>query len=87
MDKTLFLQTNIDELNKSVNNKIVLCTYNKSCILPMSICHTAIINKIIEYWYNFFVVLGNGPALLEIPHLQMAKATDCDCKTKIGEKW
>ena len=42
MYKTLFLQTNIDESNKTIK---VLCTYNNSCIPQMGICQIAIVKK------------------------------------------
>ena len=48
MYKLLLPQTNIDELNKSINKKIVLHTYSNSCIEQMGkmgICHISIINK------------------------------------------
>ena len=45
MHRTLFQQTNIDELNKSINRKIVQHAYNNTFIQNMGICHTAIINK------------------------------------------
>ena len=45
----LFLQTNNDELNKFIKRKIVMCTYNNSCITQMGIYHFATINKSIKY--------------------------------------
>ena len=53
MYKILFLHTNINDLNKSINRKIVLHTYNNLCIPQMA--HNAVINKGIEYQCSFFV--------------------------------
>ena len=40
---------------------IATCTYHK-----LGLCKVTILNKGIEFWCRFFVVLGNGPALLRI---------------------
>ena len=42
--ESLFLQTNLAELNKSINKKIVLHTCSYSCIPQVGICHIAVIN-------------------------------------------
>ena len=42
--KASFLNININELNKSINKK-VLHTYNNSCIPQMGICKVALSNK------------------------------------------
>ena len=47
--KSLFLYTNISNLNKFIKRKIVLNACNNSCIPQMGICHNAIINKGNEY--------------------------------------
>ena len=46
MFRISFTQININELNKFINEKkIVLCTYNNSCIPQIVICHIVIIKK------------------------------------------
>ena len=67
MFKVLFPHTKITNLNRSIERKILLCTYNNWCIPQMEVWKVTIINKGIKFQYSFFVVLGNGPALLGIP--------------------
>ena len=63
MFKTLFLNTEVTELNKSVDKRIVLHVYNNSCIPEMAICKGFIIHKGLMSQCNFSVVQGNGPGM------------------------
>ena len=65
MYKTLFLDTNINELNTFMKN-IVLHDCNNLCIPQMGTKIT-MIDVVIEYQWYFFVLPGNGPVLLGIP--------------------
>ena len=49
MSKILFLQTNLEKLNKFTNKEIVLHVYNNSGIPQMGMCHTATFNEGIEH--------------------------------------
>ena len=62
--KRLFPQTNINELSKSIDKKLVLHAYNNPCISQIGICHILIITKDIETGHIFFVVPGNRLASL-----------------------
>ena len=64
--KVIFPDTEIADLNKFSDKKVVLHAYNNSCIPQMDVCKVVLINKGIKFQSNFFVVLRNGPALLGI---------------------
>ena len=49
MYKALYSNTKITDLNTSIDRKIILHTYNTSCIPQMGVCKITIINKGIEY--------------------------------------
>ena len=83
MYKVPFLQTNIDEINKSRNKKIVFCAYNNSCISQMDICHITVLNKCFEYQCSFFVVPGNRPALLGMPGCEWLKLLTVNFQTQM----
>ena len=70
MYKVLFLCTNINKLNRSMHNKIVLCAYDYFCIPQRDVCCNTMINKGIEYGCIFFVVPGNELALLGMPYCE-----------------
>ena len=64
MLKMLFQRTPILELNKCINKKVILHTYNISSIQQLGICRVTIKHKDIELPCSFFVVPGKGTALL-----------------------
>ena len=45
----------------------------------MGICHIAIFSKGIEYGCTFFVVSGNGPAVLGIPDCKQHNLLNVNC--------
>ena len=51
----------------------------------MIICHITIINKGIEYGCSFFVVPGNGPALLGMLDFELLKLLTVNCQTTDGQ--
>ena len=63
MYKTLFPHTNIHDLNKSINKKM-LHTYNNSYTPQIDIYRVTMSNAGIEYPCNFFIVQGKRPELL-----------------------
>ena len=56
---------------------MALHMYNNICIPQMGICQIVIINEGIKYKCSFFVVPGNGSALLGMPECK-ATANDCE---------
>ena len=49
MFNMVFPCTKIIELNKSIDRKIILCTYNNSCVPQTGECKVTTINKSIEF--------------------------------------
>ena len=62
--KTLFPMTLKEKLEMFKSSSSVLKTCNKDTILQLSICIITITNKDEHKVCKFFVVPGNGPALL-----------------------
>ena len=79
MFKSIFC--NIDDLNKLINKNIVLHAYINSHTPLMDICHIATMIKGTEYQCNFFVVPGNGQALLRMPDCEQLKLLTANCLT------
>ena len=67
MFKTLFPHSKITNLDRPLDRKIILCTCYNSCLPQMAVSKVTIINNGIECQCSFFVVQGNGPALLGVP--------------------
>ena len=49
MFKTLFPRISITDLIKYTDTKVVLCTYNNSCIPQLGVCKVSIIHKGFEF--------------------------------------
>ena len=56
ISKVLFHDTNSADLNKSIDEKVVLHTYNNSCIPQMDVWKVTIIKNGIKFICNFFIV-------------------------------
>ena len=63
----LFPNITSADLNKCIDKKVVLCTYNSLYIPQIGICKITLTYKDIESQCSLFVVPRYGPALLEIP--------------------
>ena len=85
----------MEELKKSIKNHIRLCTYNKTNITQLGACAVIIKFKNIKK-HVFFVVLGNGQALLGMPdtsslntinvNIDSIQAEIAEGKTNTGQK-
>ena len=80
MYKMLFPNTNINEVSKSINKKVVFHAYNNSCILQMGICRVTLFNKGIAYQCNFFIIHGNVLALLGMPDCEWLQMLSINCQ-------
>ena len=63
--------------------KIILHAY-RSEILQLCIGHVTLNNKVIEYQCDFFVVPGNGPALLGMSDCEWLQLLTVNCQTIDG---
>ena len=86
MFRVLYPNTKITDLNKSVDKKVILHAYNNPCIPQMGVCEVTRINKVIKYQFSFFVVAGNGPALLGMPDCERLQQLSINCETMNNEK-
>ena len=82
------MQINIGELNKFLNKKIVLDTYNNSCILSNGHIPCCNNEQMHQIQCNFFVVPSNRSAIIEIPDCEWLKLLIVNCQTIDGQhKW
>ena len=79
MHRILCLCINYKEINKCMHKEIVFWTHNYLCNPQIGICRLTLIDKDIEYQYSFFVVPGNGPALLGMPDCEGLQLLSINC--------
>ena len=93
--KKLFKNITEEQLQKSIKGHIRLRTYNKTSIIQLGMCKVVIKFKNIKKRCIFFVVPGNGQALLRMPDTAELKLINvnidsiqlevAECKTNTGD--
>ena len=71
--KKLFPNVTNEQLVATVNMHMLLKTYNKTTITQLGTCKVIIEHKKHQKTCQFFVVPGNGQALLELPDIDALK--------------
>ena len=69
------------ELNATINISIVLKTYNQTNIDQLSRCTVSIRHNDKCVKHRFFVIQGNGPALLRMPDIELLSIIRVMCET------
>ena len=94
--KKLFKNITEEQLKTSIKSHIRLCTYNKTNIMQLGTCAVLIKFKNVKKCCGFFVVPGNGQALLWMPdtatlnifslNIDSIQVEVAECKTNTEEE-
>ena len=81
--KKLFPRATLDQFMATRDTNIKLKMYNQKTITQLSLCGVKIEHNNKHKMCNFFVVPGNGQALLCIPHIEILNILTISCN-RIG---